>query len=142
MKENQKLKIDFLYLDLSVCNRCKETDTVLEEALDELKDEVKGIKNLKINKIKIHSNEEAKKYHFLRSPTVRINDVDIEEILTGKLVIVDNCCDSCSGVTGDSCSEVTGGGIECRCRTFEYKGRRFNSPPKEMIKEAIRKIIS
>jgi len=32
----KKLKIDFLYLDLSTCGRCVSTDNILQEALSEL----------------------------------------------------------------------------------------------------------
>lgn len=139
VKENKKLKIDFLYLDLSTCERCLTTDKVLDEALDELRKELKNVKELTVNKIKIMSDEEAKKYNFVRSPTIKINGIDIEEILKGKLNITDNYCPDCSGVCGDPCSEITGGGADCR--TFEYKGKIYNSPPKEMIKEAIKKVL-
>lgn len=38
-KENRKLVIDFLYLDLSSCRRCQATDRVLDHALDEMRGE-------------------------------------------------------------------------------------------------------
>lgn len=132
-EEDKKMKIDFLYLDLSVCERCQVTDKVFDEALDELREELKNVKELTINKIKITSDEEAKKYDFARSPTIRINDVDIEEILTGKLDIKDNYCASCSGIT---CC-----GTDSKCRVVEYKGRTYDAVPKEMIKDAIRRVV-
>lgn len=133
MEENKKLEIDFLYLDLSACERCQATDKVLDDALDELKEEIdrKNITAISVNKIKITSDEEAKKYNFVRSPTIKINGVDIEEILSGKLEIKDNYCGSCSEVCGK----------ETDCRVFEYWGKTYNSPPTEMIKEAIAKIL-
>jgi len=135
-KEDIKLKIEFLYLDLSTCNRCQTTDKVLDDALDELRLELIDVKELAVNKIRIISDKEAKERNFVRSPTIKINGVDVEEILTGELKVTDNYCPDCSGVCGDSCSEVTGGGSNCR--TFTFKGKTYNSPPKEMIKEAIR----
>ncbi|HUT96220.1 MAG TPA: DUF2703 domain-containing protein [Candidatus Paceibacterota bacterium] len=134
--EIKKLKIDFLYLDLSTCERCGATDEVLDDALNELKPELRGVKVV-IKKTKIENDEEAKKYDFVRSPTIRINGVDIEKILTGKLDVKDNYCESCASICGDSCSESTGGGTQCR--TVEYKDKTYEAVPKEMIKEAIRK---
>ncbi len=138
-KENKKLKIDFLYLDLSTCDRCRVTDKVLDDALDELRKEIRSVKEVTINKIKITSNEEAKRYDFVRSPTIRINGVDIEEILSGKLEIKDNYCKSCASGCGESCSEATGGGTQCRI--VEYKGKTHEAVPKEMIKDAIKKVL-
>ena len=135
-KEIKKLKIDFLYLDLSTCERCGVTDKVLDDALNELKPELKGVKVV-VKKTKIKSDEEARKYDFVRSPTIRINGVDIEKILTGELDVKDNYCESCASVCGDFCSESTGGGTQCR--TVEYKGKTYEAVPKEMIKEAIKK---
>lgn len=139
IKESKKLQIDFLYLDLSTCERCQATDKVLDEALDELREELKDFKELTVNKIKITSDEEAKKYDFKRSPTIKINGVDIEEILAGKLKIKDSYCESCAGVCGDACREVSGGGT--RCRVVEYIGKTYEVVPKEMIKDAIRKVL-
>jgi len=132
-KENKRLKIDFLYLDLSTCERCQTTDKVLDDALDELKEELRDVKELTVNKIKITNDKEAKKYNFVRSPTIKINGIDIEEILTGKLEIKDNFCESCSKIT---CCET-----DSKCRIFEYKGKKYEAVPKEMIKDAIRKVV-
>lgn len=139
-QNNKKLKIDFLYLDLSTCDRCQATDEVLDQALDELRKEIKDIKEVAVNKIKITSDDEAKKYDFVRSPTIRINGVDIEKILTGRLEIKDSYCESCASGCGESCPESTGGGTQCR--VVEYKGKTYEAVPKEMIKDAVRKTLS
>lgn len=139
IKENKKLEIDFLYLDLSTCDRCQATDKVLDEALDELRGELKYLKELTVKKIKILNDKEAKKYNFVRSPTIKLNGVDIEKILTGELEIKDNYCESCAGICKGSCLEVTGGGTQCRI--VEYKGKTYETVPKEMIEDAIRKVL-
>jgi hypothetical protein len=138
-KQSQKLKIDFLYLDLSTCDRCQATDKVLDDALDELRNEIKDVKELVVSKIKITSDKEAKEYDFVRSPTIRINGVDVEEILSGKLEIKDNYCKSCESGSGRVCKETTGGGTQCR--VVEYKGKTYEAVPKEMIKDAVRKVL-
>lgn len=127
VNEMNKLVIDYLYLDLSLCKRCQATDIVLDEALSELREELKDVRQITVNKIKILSDKEAEKYEFKSSPTIRINGKDIEEIITGKLEIKENYCSSCSEVC---CGEPN-------CRTFEYNGTISDSIPKEMIKEAI-----
>lgn len=141
VEQDKKLKIDFLYLDLSTCGRCKTADKVLDDALNDLRKELRILKQLTVNKIRITNDEEAKEYNFARSPTIKINGVDIEKILKGnKFKITDNYCGDCSKVCDESCSDTTGGGTNCR--TFEYKGKMYNSPPKEMIKEAILKNLN
>jgi hypothetical protein len=34
IQQNKKINIDFLYLDLSVCERCQSTEGSLEEAIE------------------------------------------------------------------------------------------------------------
>lgn len=138
-KENRNLVIDFLYLDLSSCSRCQATDRVLDRALDEMRGELKGVKELTVNKVRITSDREAEERNVVRSPTIRINGIDAEEILAGKAEVTESCCPACSQVCGDSMPKTTGGGD--KCRTFRYKGKTYNSPPKEMIKEAVRKCL-
>jgi hypothetical protein len=135
----KRLVIDFLYLDLSLCGRCQATDRILDRALDEMREELKGVKELTVNKIRITSDIEAEKLNVIRSPTIRINGIDIEEILGGKTEVTESCCPDCSRVCCDSLPGTTGGGD--KCRTFGYKGKTYNSPPKEMIKETIRKSL-
>lgn len=130
--------IDFLYVDLGECERCQSSDETLDKALRELREEIhqNDIVSITINKIKITSDEQAKKHGLIRSPTLRINDTDIEEIVKEDYEIKDNYCPSCGEVTGPECYEITGGGNECR--VFEYDGDTYETIPKEMIKEAVR----
>jgi hypothetical protein len=128
--DGRTLEIDFLYLDLSTCERCRTTDKVLDEALDEMREDLRGVKELTVRKIKVGDEGEAKKYEFVKSPTIRVNGKDIEEILSGKLEIKDNYCESCA----QSCGTST-------CRIFEYNGKTYEAVPKEMIKDAIAKVL-
>ena len=138
-KGSRKLVIDFLYLDLSSCSRCRTTGRILDLALDEMMNELKDVKVLTLNKIRITSDTEAEQLNVIRSPTIRVNGIDIEEILTGKSEVTDNCCSDCSRVCGVSMPRTTGGGKNCR--TFRYGEKIYSSPPKEMIKKAIRKSL-
>ncbi|MEF8873383.1 MAG: DUF2703 domain-containing protein [Candidatus Thermoplasmatota archaeon] len=136
-----KLSIDFLYVDLSECERCRSSDETLDRALRELRDQIhrNNIDSITVNKRKIRSDEQAEKHGLVRSPTLRINDTDIEEIVNEDYEVKDSYCPSCEDVTGPECYEITGGGNECR--VFEYEGETYETIPKEMIKEAVRKEV-
>lgn len=126
MKEAKQLTIDFQYLDLSVCDRCKAADKVLDEALSGMRGLLPS--KVTINKFQVSKDEVDDSF---RSPTIRINGKDIEEILHKEFKIKedqkDNECKPCS----DICGEKT------RCRVYEYRGKEYESLPSEMIQEAI-----
>ncbi|MDF2685341.1 MAG: hypothetical protein K0S55_522 [Clostridia bacterium] len=125
-KSTKDIVIDFLYLDLTICERCKGTDNNLDEAINDVSGVLKaaGYK-VKINKINITSKEEAIKYKFISSPTIRINGNDIA------VDVKESICESC----GDLCGE------NVDCRVWNYEGIDYNEPPKEMIVNAILKEI-
>jgi len=118
--------IDFLYLDLSTCERCMGTDQVLEDVRNELNLilKEKGI-HLALKKTKIDSTEKAFQYHFLSSPTIRVDGIDI----LGD--IKENICESCGEICG--CTTL--------CRVFTYQGIDYNEPPRGMLKEGILRVI-
>ncbi|EKE15050.1 MAG: PadR family transcriptional regulator, partial [uncultured bacterium] len=123
----------FLFFDDRRCLRCQISAHSLKDSLEELKN-VLGEKNIgyELKKIKIKNKEEAKKYKFLHSPTIKINNQDIEEIIHGdQFRLRKNYCGSCTAVCGE----------EIQCRTFHYAGRTFEYIPKSMIREALTKII-
>lgn len=122
----KKLIIDFLYLDLSVCERCQGTDRSLEEAINEVSKvlESAGI-DVIVNKINVNSEELAKKYKFVSSPTIRVNGRDIQ------MDVKESLCESCGDLCGD----------DVDCRVWVYQGKEYNSPPKAMIIESILKEV-
>jgi len=123
---DEKIIIDFLYLDLNECTRCQGTDQNLEEAILEVENVLKSAgKEVEINKVNIISEELAKKYQFLSSPTIRVNGVDIQEEIT------EDNCESCGDLCGD----------EVDCRTWEFKGETYSEPPKSLIVEGILKRV-
>lgn len=70
-----------------------------------------------IVEILIDSEEKARKYNFAGSPTVRIENEDIQE----------------------DHEKMYDGRIIYGCRIYFYKGKYYPYPPKEMIKEAIKR---
>ena len=126
--EKRHLDIDFLYLDLSVCNRCKDTESTLQEALEDVARvlETTGVE-VTLNKIHVTSEEQAVALRFLVSPTIRVNGRDIQ------MDFRESLCESC----GSLC-ECEGG---VTCREWEYQGQWYTAPPKGLVIEAILKEV-
>lgn len=124
--EKKQLVIDFLFLDVSVCTRCQGADTSLDEALSEVSKvlEATGVKVL-VNKINVDTEELAKQYKFISSPTIRLNGLDIQ------MDVRESLCDSCGDLCGD----------DVDCRVWVYQGNEYTIPPKAMIIEALLKEV-
>lgn len=126
VKTNKQVEIDFLYLDLSVCQRCQGTERNLMEAIDEVSGVLKAAGyEVWVNKINIISRELAVKYEFVSSPTIRINGRDIV------LEVNETVCADC----GDLCGESVD------CRSWVYDGVEYPEPPKAMLIAAILKEV-
>ncbi len=124
--DKRELVIDFLYLDVTVCERCQGTDLSIDESVSDVANvlEAAGI-DVKVNKINVLNEELAIKHRFLTSPTIRINGRDIQ------MDYRESLCESCGDLCGD----------EVDCRVWIYQGKEFTSPPKAMIIEAILKEV-
>jgi glutaredoxin len=120
----RKIDIDFLYIDLTVCTRCKGTDANLDEALTEVSRilEATGVE-VSVRKTRVESEAQAKALGFFSSPTIRINGKDIA------LEFRESRCDSCEACAGDS------GPVNCRVWVFQ--GQEYTEAPKAMIVDAI-----
>ncbi|KYH33426.1 DUF2703 domain-containing protein [Neomoorella mulderi] len=126
-QDNQRtLDIEFLYLDLDACTRCRGTGRNLEEALNEVAGvlQATGIK-VNLKKIHVQTEEQALALGFVSSPTIRINGRDIQ------LEVRESLCESC----GDLCGE------DVDCRVWVYQGKEYTEAPKGMIIEAILKHV-
>lgn len=125
-QEKKLIKIDFMYLDLSICERCQGTEGSLEEALSDTTAVLKSAGyEVSVNKININSKELAIKYKFVSSPTIRVNGKDIAPDVKESL------CEDCGDLCGDSVD----------CRVWIYEGNEYNQPPKALIVNAILKEI-
>jgi len=122
----RRITIDFLYLDLDVCERCQDTDTSLDEALAEVARvlEMTGVE-VRVNKVNVINEELARAYRFVSSPTIRVNGRDIQ------MEVKESLCESCGDLCGD----------EVDCRVWVYQGREYTAPPRAMIVEAILKEV-
>ena len=118
------LQIEFLFLDLDTCTRCRATDATLLEAIARTRPalDAAGVA-VSVTKTLVASEAQARVLGFVSSPTIRIDGVDI----AGELV--ESACDSCS----DSCA--CNGGVDCR--DWVWRGERSHEPPLGLIVEAI-----
>lgn len=118
----RQLLVEFLYLDLEKCSRCRETEQVLDEAVAEVRPVLRttGIE-LELRKIHVQSEEQARDLGFISSPTIRVNGRDLQEELR------ENLCESCSDLCGD----------EVNCRVWVYNGEEYVVPPKALLVEAL-----
>ena len=118
--------IDLLYLDLTTCERCMGTGKLVEEVVKDLELLLSPSHySFQLRKIKMDSVDLAMRYHFLSSPTIRVNGIDV----LGE--IKENVCVTCGEVCGD----------ETLCRVFMYNGKAYNEPPRGMLVEGILKAI-
>lgn len=121
--ERPQINIDFMYIDLEVCDRCLGTDANLEAALSEVSHilEASG-GEVSLQKTLVESELQAQALGFFTSPTIRINGKDIA------LELRESQCDAC-----ESCS--CNGTVDCRVWVFQ--GQEYTAAPKAMIVDAI-----
>jgi hypothetical protein len=119
-----ELRIDFLFLDLETCTRCRGTDDSLESALEVVRDLLAASgTEIEINKIHVESAQQARDLGFVSSPTIRVNGRDIA------LELRESSC-GC-----EACTDGCGEGIACR--VWVHRGREHTEPPVAMIVDAI-----
>jgi len=124
MKE--KVVIEFLYLDLSVCTRCQGTDESLDKAIEEVSEVLKATGRIvEVKKINVDSEVLAKKHKFITSPTIRVNGRDIQRD------IHEGNCESCGYLCGDVVD----------CRVWVYDGQEYSEPPQALIIDSILKEV-
>lgn len=76
---------------------------------------------MKVEKIHVQSEEQARKLKFVSSPTIRLNGRDIQ------LEVKESICEPCGDVAGESID----------CRVWTWQGQEYTAPPKGMIIEAM-----
>ncbi len=122
------VKIDYLYLDNETCTRCRETEKQLEVTLDKIDELLKTAGfHCTLSKVKMDSREKAVEYRFSKSPTIKVNGVDIGFEQT------ENECLEC-GDLGNSGGDTT-------CRTWVFDGQEYEVPPKELLIDRIMRVV-
>jgi hypothetical protein len=124
--KRKQITIDFLYLDLTICERCQGTESNLDEAINTISAILTSAGyDLVVNKINISSRELANKYEFISSPTIRVNGRDIA------IALKESECENCGELCGESVD----------CRVWYYDGKEYTQAPKELIINCILKEV-
>lgn len=120
----QTLRIDFLFLDLATCTRCRGTDRSLSEALTVVADVLRaaGIE-VEVNKVHVATAELARAWRFVSSPTIRVDGADIALELRESSCGSEACTDGC--------------GDQIACRIWVYHAQEYTEPPAALIVDAI-----
>ena len=120
------MAIDFLYLDLEVCKRCRGTDANLETALTAARGVLEAAgADVRVTKTLVDSEQKARALGFVSSPTLRVNGRDVA------LEFRESRCES------EACACTAGGGDPIDCRVWVYQGREYTEAPVPMIVDAI-----
>lgn len=122
--EASKLKLEFLFLDETICKPCGGTGKALDEAVGIVAGPLAALgKTLEVERVHIATRQDAITHRLAMSPTIRINGVDIDP-------------DQTQGACG-SCGEIAGGRTTVDCRTWRWKGEVHSAAPTGKIVEAI-----
>ena len=118
--------VDFLYLDLTVCDRCQGADKRVERAVELCRPVLAACGyDITLNSVNIDSEWLAQQYRFYSSPTVRVNDVDICPS------IEENDCDCCSDIAD----------YDVKCRLFPFNGTYYEVPPTDLLVRGIMEVV-
>ena len=120
----QTIEVDFLYLDLTTCSRCRASDVTLDAAVEIVRPVLYSVgASIEIRKTLVETEEQARVLGFVSSPTIRVNGHDI----AGELIE-----SSCS-----ECGELCGCDGRVDCRVWDYRGEQHTKAPTGLIVEAI-----
>jgi hypothetical protein len=118
------IEVEYLYLDLDTCSRCRATDHNLRAAIEVLEPVFAAARTaVRLRSMLVNSEEQARELGFASSPTIRIDGADI----AGELV-ESECAD---------CGELCGCGAGVDCRVWRYRGADYEQAPTGLIVEAL-----
>ena len=117
----RQMKLDFLYLDLTSCDRCIGTGSSVDRAVALLSPVLGEIGvQLDVHKTLVGSEDQARRLGLVSSPTILVDGYDI----AGELR--QSACKPC----GCDCE----GGVDCR--VWVYNGQEYDEAPVGLIVEA------
>jgi hypothetical protein len=109
----------------NTCVRCSITGSAIQQALEELKDDlIKNKVNVSFKETKLSENE------IQASNSILLNGILLEDLLTETKRVDTNC---------KSCCEMIGSNIDCRA--LSCRGQITEDVPVELIKKAINNLL-
>jgi hypothetical protein len=124
MSENKRIEIDFMYVDIESCTRCKGTESNLTTALQMAQSLLDAADaGVTVRKTVVESEQSAIELGLVSSPTIRVNGRDIDVDLR------ESHC--------EDCTEACGCGEDIACRVWRYKGQDYEVAPVPVLLNAI-----
>ena len=126
------LTVDFLYLDLETCERCRGTERALDAALEEIAGVLETLSvEVAVRKIHVADEAAARRTELEVSPTVRIDGRDVQPEYTT------SACDCRPG--GDCCGDGDRSDDTpvVSCRDWRYRGETHSRPPVALLLEEL-----
>jgi hypothetical protein len=121
---SQTIEVDFLYLDLTTCSRCRASNATLDAAVEIVRPVLDSVAtSIAVRTTLVESEEQARALGFVSSPTIKVNGRDI----AGELI--ESSC--------PECGELCGCDGAVNCRVWDYRGERHTEAPTGLIVEAI-----
>jgi hypothetical protein len=118
----RSVAIDFLFLELSTCGRCRESGANIEAAVELLEGVLQATgSDVEVRRIHVQSVEQARALRFVSSPTIRVN---------GRDIAIEARESECGP---DAC----GCGAGASCRVWRYRGSEFTEAPVGLIVDAV-----
>lgn len=122
--ERRRVAVDFLFLDRENCTRCAGTEAALERAIDRVADPLDALGvDLLVRTVHVDSAETARRTGLEVSPTIRIDDRDVQPD-----AVTSPCAD---------CGELCAGDGTVDCRRWTYRGETHSTPPVELLVAAL-----
>ena len=123
-RAGQTIEVDFLYLDLTTCSRCRASDASLQAAMETVQPVLDAVGvSIEVRKTLVETEKQARALGFVSSPTIHVNGHDIASDL------IESSCSDCGELCG------CGGGVDCRL--WNYRGEQHTEAPVGLIVEAI-----
>ncbi len=121
---SRTVQVDYLFLDLTTCSRCRASDASLDAAVEIVRPVLDAVgAGVEVRKTLVETEERARALGFVSSPTIRVNGRDI----AGELI--ESSCSECGELCG--CD----GGVDCR--VWDYRGELHTEAPTGLIVEAL-----
>ncbi len=123
-RAGQTIEVDFLYLDLTTCSRCRASDASLQAAMETVQPVLDAVGvSIEVRKTLVETEEQARALGFVSSPTIHVNGHDIASDL------IESSCSVCGELCG------CGGGVDCRL--WNYRSEQHTEAPVGLIVAAI-----
>ncbi len=114
--------VEFMALDLVVCDRCQGTDARVEAAVEKCRPVLEACGyDVVLKSIVVENEWMAEQFRFYSSPTIRVNGVDI--------------CPSIEENTCTCCSDMSDSPI--KCRMYPFNGTFYEVPPVDLVVQGI-----